>query len=195
MNKLNNRLVMGLAVGAGYVLGRTRKAKLAFAIGTMVAGKRLQLNPRALGDLVSQQLQNNPQFKEMGDQLREDLRGVGRAATGALVNRQLEGIADRLHERTLNVQDRIDGAASDVLGEDGAEGDEDLEEDEKKEPQERATSGRRTKKTAQKAAQKTAQKATPTRRSPTKKATGTGRRTTKKAAAKKATSRGGRSHG
>ncbi|MFD9220530.1 DNA primase [Streptomyces sp. NPDC060064] len=191
MNKLNNRLVMGLAVGAGYVLGRTRKAKLAFAIGTMVAGKRLQLNPRALGDLVSQQLRKNPQFKEMGDQLREDLRGVGRAATGALVNRQLEGIADRLHERTLNAQDRIDGAVSDVLGEDDAEGDEDLEEDEEKEPQERATSGKRTKKTAQ----KTAQKATPTRRSPAKKATGTGRRTTKKAAAKKATSRGGRSHG
>ncbi|WP_326654478.1 DNA primase [Streptomyces sp. NBC_01750] len=186
MNSLNNRLVMGLAVGAGYVLGRTKKAKLAFAIGTMVAGKRLQLSPRALGDLVTQQLQSNPQFKAIGDQLREDLRGVGRAATGALVNRQLEGMADRLHERTLSVQDRIYDADSDVHGED--EADQDLEEDEeKREPQERAK--------AEEPAKKTAKKTAPTRRSPAKKAAGTGRRTTKQAAAKKATSRGGRSSG
>lgn len=188
MNSLNNRLVMGLAVGAGYVLGRTKKAKLAFAIGTMVAGKRLQLSPRALGDLVTQQLQNNPQFKAIGDQLREDLRGVGRAATGALVNRQLEGMADRLHERTLSVQDRIDGADSDGHGEDEAEADQDLEDDEEnREPQERAKAQEQTKKTAKKTA--------PTRRSPAKKAAGTGRRTTKQAAAKKATTRGGRSSG
>src|SRR5687767_5313655 len=98
-----NRLALGLAVGAGYVLGRTKKMKLAFAIGTMVAGKRMQLSPRALADLVSQQLQNNPQFKEIGDQLREDLRGVGQAASGALVERQLDAFADRLHGRTAQV--------------------------------------------------------------------------------------------
>ncbi|GGP45661.1 DNA primase [Streptomyces melanogenes] len=106
---MNNRLAIGLAVGAGYVLGRTKKAKLAFGIGTMVLGKRLKLSPGALAEFAAGQLESNPQFKEIGDQLREDLRGVGRAATGALVNRQLEGIADRLHDRTLDVQDRISG--------------------------------------------------------------------------------------
>ncbi|MGW8954564.1 DNA primase [Streptomyces sp. NPDC055709] len=111
---MNNRLTIGLAVGAGYLLGRTKKAKLAFAVGTMVAGKRLQLNPRALLDSVTRQLQNNPQFKEIGDQLREDLRGVGKAATGAIVNRQIGGLADRLHERTLGVQDRVAGVTGAV---------------------------------------------------------------------------------
>ena len=106
---MNNRLVLGLAMGAGYVLGRTKKAKLAFAVGTLVAGKRLQLSPKAIGEFVTHQLQNNPQFKELGDQLRQDLGGVGKAATGALVNRQLEGFADRLHGRTLGVQDRLQG--------------------------------------------------------------------------------------
>jgi hypothetical protein len=91
---MNNRLVVGLAVGAGYVLGRTKKAKLAFAVGTMVAGRRLRLSPGVLGEFVARQLQSNPQFKEVGDQLREDLRGVGKAATGALVNRRIERIAD-----------------------------------------------------------------------------------------------------
>jgi len=111
-----NRLGLGLAVGAGYVLGRTKKMKLAFAVGTMVAGKRMHLSPRALADLVSGQLQNNPQFKEIGDQLREDLRGVGKAASGALVERQIEGLADRLHGRTAQVRDELSGVVPDVPG-------------------------------------------------------------------------------
>ncbi|MGP4044575.1 DNA primase [Streptomyces sp. 2A115] len=113
-----NRVGLGLAVGAGYVLGRTKKMKLAFAVGTMVAGKRMHLSPRALADLASQQLQNNPQFKEIGDQLREDLRGVGKAASGALVERQIDGLADRLHGRTAEVRDQLAGVVRDVPGPD-----------------------------------------------------------------------------
>jgi hypothetical protein len=109
-----NRAALGLAVGAGYVLGRTKKMKLAFAVGTMVAGKRLKLSPRALAELVTTQLDKNPQFKEIGDQLRQDLRGVGTAASGALVERQIEGLAGRLHSRTQGVQDRIAGVAPDA---------------------------------------------------------------------------------
>ncbi|MFF3980548.1 DNA primase [Streptomyces sp. NPDC001828] len=124
---MNNRLGLGLAVGAGYLLGRTKKAKLAFGIGTLVMGKRLQLSPRAIADFAAAQLADNPQFKEIGDQLREDLRGVGKAATGALLNRQIEGIADRLHDRTLGVQDRISGVVPDVTG---SARDEEPEEDE-----------------------------------------------------------------
>ncbi|MGY0490801.1 DNA primase [Streptomyces sp. WG-D5] len=109
-----NRTALGLAIGAGYVLGRTKKMKFALAVGTAVAGKRLNLSPRAVMDLVQQQLQNNPQFKEIGDQLREDVRGVGKAATGALVNRQIEGLADRLHDRTAGVRDQLSGVAPDT---------------------------------------------------------------------------------
>lgn len=104
-----NRVGLGLAVGAGYVLGRTKKMKLAFALGTLVAGKRMHLSPQAIVDLVSGQLRNNPQFKEIGDQLREDLRGVGRAASGAMVERQLDAFADRLHGRTTEVREQLSG--------------------------------------------------------------------------------------
>jgi hypothetical protein len=118
-----NRIGLGLAVGAGYVLGRTKKMKLAFAVGTMVAGKRMKLSPRAIADLVSQQLQDNPQFKEIGDQLRGDLRGVGKAATGALVERQIEGLADRLHGRTSQVRDQLAGVTPDLPGRGGKDRD------------------------------------------------------------------------
>ncbi|MFE0107055.1 DNA primase [Streptomyces sp. NPDC059009] len=119
-----NRLGLGLAVGAGYVLGRTKKAKLAFAVGTLVAGRKLSLDPKAIGTFVSRQLAENPQFKEIGDQLREDVRGVGKAATGSLVTRQMDSLADRLHDRTLGVQDRLAGVVP------GGEASEDEEEDE-----------------------------------------------------------------
>ncbi|WP_416970907.1 DNA primase [Streptomyces sp. 4F14] len=105
-----NRTALGLAIGAGYLLGRTRKLKLALAVGSVVAGKKLNLTPRGVADLVSGQLQNNPQFKEIGDQLREDLRGVGKAATGAVVERRLDSLAGRLHGRTAEVRGRLDGA-------------------------------------------------------------------------------------
>ncbi|GLP66902.1 hypothetical protein TUSST3_35240 [Streptomyces sp. TUS-ST3] len=131
-----NRVGLGLAVGAGYVLGRTKKLKMAFAIGTLVAGKRMHLSPRAVADLVSQQLLKNPQFKEIGDTLREDLRGVGKAASGAMVERQIDAIADRLHGRTAQVRDQLSGVASEVPG---LSQDEDQESEEDEEPEEEET--------------------------------------------------------
>ncbi|MFE9539811.1 DNA primase [Streptomyces sp. NPDC006691] len=144
---MNNRLGLGLAVGAGYLLGRTKKAKLAFGIGTLVMGKRLQLSPRAIADFAAAQLADNPQFKEIGDQLRHDLRGVGKAATGALVNRQIEGLADRLHDRTLGVQDRISGVVPDVTG---SGRDEAPEEELEEEPEEGEEEGERPAKSSSK---------------------------------------------
>ncbi|MFI1733354.1 DNA primase [Streptomyces acidicola] len=127
---------LGLAVGAGYVLGRTKKMKLAFALGTLVAGKRMHLSPRALADLASQQLQNNPQLKEISDQLREDARGAGQAATGALLERQIDGLADRLHGRTAQVREQLAEVTPDVPGADAEEDRDEIEEAEE-EPRER----------------------------------------------------------
>ncbi|MFE5262993.1 DNA primase [Streptomyces coelicoflavus] len=111
-----NRTGLGLAIGAGYLLGRTKKLKLAVAVGTMVAGKKMNLTPKGIAELVSGQLQNNPQFKEIGDQLRTDLRGVGKAASGAMVERQMDALADRLHGRTAEVRDQLSGVASEAAG-------------------------------------------------------------------------------
>lgn len=104
-----NRMGLGLAIGAGYALGRTRKAKLALAVGSMVAGKKMNLSPGRVAELVNQQLKANPQLKEIGDQLRQDLRGVGKAASGAMVERQMTALADRLHGRTTQVRDQLAG--------------------------------------------------------------------------------------
>ncbi|MYS42077.1 PE-PGRS family protein [Streptomyces sp. SID5998] len=111
-----NRTAIGLAVGAGYLLGRTKKLKMAVAVGSLVAGKKLNLTPRGVAELVSQQLKDNPQFKEIGDQLRQDMRGVGKAASGAMVERQMSALADRLQGRTAKVRDELAGVVPDGGG-------------------------------------------------------------------------------
>jgi hypothetical protein len=209
-----NRAGLGLAIGAGYVLGRTKKLKFAFAVGTLVAGKRMHLSPRAVADLVSEQLLKNPQFKEVGDQLRQDLRGVGKAASGAMVERQINAVADRLHGRTAQVRDQLSGVAPDMpdLFEDeeseedeGPEeektgtteadeepSDEDEDEDEAEDDEdEQDEAPAAAKKTAKKApAKKAAAKRAPGGRPPAKKtAQGQSRTSGKKTAAKKTTAK------
>ncbi|MFE6822451.1 DNA primase [Streptomyces sp. NPDC057690] len=187
-----NRTALGLAVGAGYFLGRTKKLKLAFAVGSLVAGKRLNLTPKGIADLVSQQLQNNPQFKEIGDQLRQDLRGVGKAASGAMVERQIDALADRLHGRTAEVRDQLEGivpaedaddeaedeadeeyeeepqdAEEDEEPQDAAAEDEDEEEEEEEEEQPRKTAAKKA--PAKKTAKKAPAKKAPAKKAPAKK--------------------------
>ncbi|MEU0108567.1 DNA primase [Streptomyces sp. NPDC006251] len=213
-----NRVGLGLAIGAGYLLGRTKKLKMAVAVGGLVAGKKLNLSPRMVAELLQQQLRNNPQFKEIGDQLREDLRGVGKAASGAMVERQMDALADRLHGRTAQVRDQLTGVvpggkdedadAEDAEYEDeepedsGAdEGEEpeaqepedsgpDEDEDEDEEPEARKAPAKKA--PAKKPARKAPAKKAAAKKAPAKKAAGR-KAAAKKTAAKKATAgnRGG----
>ncbi|MFJ4283260.1 DNA primase [Streptomyces massasporeus] len=134
-----NRMGLGLAVGAGYLLGRTKKLKMAVAVGGLVAGKKLNLSPRMVAELLQQQLRNNPQFKEIGDQLREDLRGVGKAASGAMVERQLDALSDRLHGRTAQMRDQLTGAVPGGREDDEADDEYEDEEPEEDEPEDSAS--------------------------------------------------------
>ncbi|MFG3723067.1 DNA primase [Streptomyces massasporeus] len=134
-----NRMGLGLAVGAGYLLGRTKKLKMAVAVGGLVAGKKLNLSPRMVAELLQQQLRNNPQFKEIGDQLREDLRGVGKAASGAMVERQLDALSDRLHGRTTQMRDQLTGVVPGDREDDEADAEYEDEEPEEDEPEDSAS--------------------------------------------------------
>ncbi|MGW7101845.1 DNA primase [Streptomyces sp. NPDC054838] len=117
-------MAMGVALGAGYVLGRTKKAKLAFGLTTLVLGRKLAPDGASVASFIGSRLGDSPQLKEIREQLRTDLRGVGSAAASALVDRRLEAVADRLHDRTLGVQDRLAG----LTGRDDEDGDRAAEE-------------------------------------------------------------------
>ncbi|MFJ9819249.1 DNA primase [Streptomyces sp. NPDC101151] len=187
-----NRTALGLAIGAGYLLGRTKKMKMALAVGSLVAGKKLNLGPRGLAELVQQQLRDNPQFKEIGDQLREDLRGVGKAATGAMAERQMSALADRLHDRTSSVRDQLSGAVPEI----GSDEEDDDEEEPRKESghEEDARESRqapRRKKAAEKPSQKRAPAKKAEAKAPAKKAAGKKTGPARKPGSKRTASAGG----
>ncbi|MEW2515331.1 DNA primase [Streptomyces sp. NPDC046870] len=185
-----NRTALGLAVGAGYLLGRTKKLKMALAVGSLAAGKKMNLSPRALAEQLNRQLLDNPQFKEIGDQLRQELRGVGKAATGAMVERQMNSLADRLHGRTAQVRDQLSGTApagsEEERDEDEGE-DEEQEEHEGKRGERKQPRGETRGGEGEAPRKKTGKK--PAKQAPAKKASGgtaTGQAPARKAPAKKA---------
>ncbi|MFG2826788.1 hypothetical protein ACGFWI_04805 [Streptomyces sp. NPDC048434] len=98
---------IGVALVGGYLLGRTKKAKMAIGLGMFLAGKKLNLDPRQLGTLVA----NSPVLGPLNDQVRNELVDATKSAAGAALTQRMSGLADSLHERTL---------ALDTGGTDGA---------------------------------------------------------------------------
>ncbi|GES29980.1 hypothetical protein AB0G60_10450 [Streptomyces angustmyceticus] len=88
---------IGVALVGGYLLGRTKKAKMAIGLGLFLAGKKLNLDPRQLGTLVA----NSPVLAPLNDQVRKELVDATKSAAGAALTQRMNGLADSLHERTL----------------------------------------------------------------------------------------------
>ncbi|MFC8014614.1 histone protein, partial [Streptomyces cinereoruber] len=117
-----SKIALAAAVAGGYVLGRTKKGRLAFTAATYLAGRRFGLEPRQLLTEGLSRLKDIPQVAEMGDQLKGETLNVGRQALKAAADRKLADLADSLHERTLAI-----GSGGDEEDEEGRY--EDEEED------------------------------------------------------------------
>ena len=71
---------IALAVAIGYVLGRSRKMKLAIAAAGMMAGKRLTPNPRELLTKGGELLASSPEVKKLTGEARERLLDAAKSA-------------------------------------------------------------------------------------------------------------------
>ncbi|MEV8566619.1 hypothetical protein AB0436_13750 [Streptomyces sp. NPDC051322] len=196
------------AVAAGYVLGRTKKGKLALGLASLVAGQQLPLNPRELVTLGARKLAENPQVAPLIKQARGDVLDAGRAALSATANRRLEAVADALQQRTEALQeppadeeerdDEEEGEEpeqeepehEDEDEDDEEEGEEEEEEEEEERPRRRPAKRPAAKK-APAPAKKTAAKKPPPKKAAAKKASPK-KSATKKSAAKKSANRNSR---
>ncbi|WP_031056012.1 hypothetical protein [Streptomyces ochraceiscleroticus] len=192
---MNNRAALALAVAGGYVLGRTKKAKLALSVGGVVLGRRLQLDPQRLLGLVDERLKADPQLAELRDQLRDDLGGVGRAAASAFVSRRIDGLADSLHARTAGVQERLGSGAEETRAEDDEPAPREEPEEREDEPAPEPTPRKKATKATPAAQRARRAKKAATERTGTAKsgATRPGPRTAAKPAAKQSGKQSGRS--
>ncbi|MGY5126516.1 hypothetical protein [Streptomyces nigrescens] len=97
---------IGVALVGGYLLGRTKKAKMAIGLGMFLAGKKLNLDPKQLGTLVA----NSPVLGPLNDQVRKELVDATKAAAGTALTQRMSGLADSLHERTAALTEGRDTA-------------------------------------------------------------------------------------
>lgn len=132
---MTKNVKIGAALVGGYLLGRTKKAKLAIGFGMFLAGKKLDLDPKKLGSMLA----SSPVLGGLSDQVRKDLVGATRtAATNALTQRATS-FADSLHQRTLRLDDPEAAREEEQRDADDADDadDTDAAEDEAHEPEDR----------------------------------------------------------
>ncbi|MFF9506893.1 histone protein [Streptomyces sp. NPDC014724] len=132
-----NRLLLAVALVGGYVLGRTKKGRLALTVASYVAGRQFGLEPRQLVNQGVRKLGEIPQVTELGDQLRGEVMAAGREAMAATADRRLAALADSLRERTLQLESGREKAEGEEEEEPEEEYEEEPEEEyEQEEPEE-----------------------------------------------------------
>ncbi len=175
------KVALAAAVAGGYVLGRTKKGKLALTVATYLAGRRFGLEPRQLAAEAMKRLGQIPQVAQLQEQVKGDVLGAGRKAVSAVADRGMSSLADTLQSRTG------------TLGDLAHSGQDDKAQDSEPEKESRPRGGSRRpaskeKATARKPARQ-AKKSAPAEKSspPKKRATAKKSAPAKKAAAKKST--------
>jgi hypothetical protein len=123
------RTQAALAVGAGYLLGRTHKTKLALGLAAMAAtgkfggvsgqlikrGTKLIGSTDALGKL-------SPQLTEVTDLIRGDLVDAGKAAALTAVRGRIDRLSDRIQDQADAFREgNLPGAGDLPDGDDGDE--------------------------------------------------------------------------
>jgi len=136
------KTAVAAAVAGGYVLGRTKKAKLALGLVMFVAGKRLKLSPADLAAAGMRQISDNPQLAGLRDQVRDELLTAVKSAASSTVDRRVSSLTDTLRDRTgalSGLGDLAEGIDED--GHDEHEDDEAHAEDEEPEEDESEEEG------------------------------------------------------
>lgn len=116
------------ALAAGYLLGRTRKGKLAIGLASLVAGRHIPLDPREAVGLGMRKLAENPQFAPLIEQARGEVLEAGRTALSATADRSLASLAGVLQQRTEALREPVEddaakeeAAAENTTGDNGEE--------------------------------------------------------------------------
>jgi hypothetical protein len=127
---------IGMAVGLGYLLGRTRKGRLALMlVGVGVTG-RVAKNPAALVKQGVDVLGSSAEVQTLTETVRGRLVEAGKAAAVSAVSNRVDTLTGKIEERTGALSSSPLAGQADKTDQD-TDQDEDTGEDEKAEKAER----------------------------------------------------------
>ncbi|CAM5686009.1 Histone protein OS=Streptomyces chartreusis OX=1969 GN=CP983_42980 PE=4 SV=1 [Streptomyces chartreusis] len=189
------KLALAAALVGGYVLGRTKKGRLALTVATYLAGRRFGLEPRQLAAEGMRRLGEVPQVAELQEQLRGEVLEAGRKAVTAAADRGIATLADTLSDRTARLRERGEDEAGETEEEYEDEGGPEEEHEEEEEPEEPAGTragrrGARQPSRSRKAPTTSAKKKAPAKRTAAKKTAAKKTTGKKTASSKRAASQG-----
>ncbi|MFF7575834.1 histone protein [Streptomyces sp. NPDC008061] len=130
------KVALAAAIAGGYLLGRTKKGKLALSVATYLAGRRFGLEPRQLATEGMRRLGEIPQVAELQDQLKGEFLEAGRKAVTAAATRGMGTLAETLHDRTASLDKKEEEKPKDEEEEEEPEEDEEEEEEPEEEEEE-----------------------------------------------------------
>ena len=134
---------IAVSVASGYLLGRTKKLKLAITVGSMLAGQRIATSPQGLLKQGSELLEKNPELQKLQEQITGKLFEAAKAAAMTTATSRLESFSKSL----TDAGSKGEQVKGEVVGEgepdDEAEYDEEGEESEEgEEPEAEYEEGR-----------------------------------------------------
>ena len=87
------------AVAAGYLLGRTKKLKLAITVGSVLAGQRISSNPQKLLKGATNLVQSNPALSALQTELRGRAFNAAKGAAVSVATSRIDKLTDTLRTR------------------------------------------------------------------------------------------------
>jgi hypothetical protein len=114
---------VAVGVGAGYLLGRTRKMKVAIALAVAATTGRAGGPGKLLGG-ASPLSQLSPELGKLTGSVRDGLLQAGKAAAVSAASNRIESVAGRLHERTEGLRGSAAGDSAEPDGDLAAEDEE-----------------------------------------------------------------------
>lgn len=111
------KATIAAGVAGGYVLGRTKKFRLALTLGSLLAGQKLRSHRDGLMSQGNKLLDSNPQLQELRDQVSGRLMQMAREAAMTAAATRVESITRSLQGGSAG-DDRDEAADEDVQDED-----------------------------------------------------------------------------
>ena len=164
---------IAVGVASGYLLGRTKKLKLAVTVASLLAGQRLA-SGRGMVEQGSRLLESSPELRRLQDQIRGRLKDAARDAALGVATSRMEQITKAL--QGPGADESTDEAAQESAEDDAEDQQESVEDPDEAEPEE-APAPRRAPRPAKKAARTAASRSSRSAggSAPRKRTTGSGR--------------------